>query len=350
MMPGYYINVCLSLFAIFAMEILGVRVESGLYSRVELTGEKVNQTTMDYLQSVEWTKLNRSSTCLCLQFKKYSGTKNYSQCCGKAHFYLNNNSLILENVTAQNEGLYTETIVIENRPTKSLNFTLRILYPLNTTDIMVSWTSKSSVTLRCEVTGTFLNLKWMREGVSIQEDHRYSIRNHTLHITNITSSDYGKYSCLVTNLYGESEKHKYITGENSTLSQINGTTAAPLRQNNLILISSGFTLIGVLGLCIVFVVIFRYHQGHCHRKTPDRKTREDEDTDLGVYQEISATEEVTALPYVYTDFIKPKEANQDSAAAEHFEEFGYSEIGPAGREETVILDCAIYEEQARPVS
>ncbi|XP_051971770.1 uncharacterized protein LOC127635641 isoform X2 [Xyrauchen texanus] len=354
-MSGYYINICL--FAIFAREIFGVRVETGLYSRVELTGEKLNQTTTDYLQSVEWIKLNRSSQCLCLRFQKYNDTKIYSQCCGKAHFNLNNNSLILENVTAQNEGVFMETIVSQNGSRKSFNFTLHILYPPNATEMMVIWTSNSSVTLRCEVTGSFLHLKWKREGVSIPEDHRYSISNQTLNITNITISDYGTYSCLVKTLYGESEKHIYFTRHNSTLSQTNGTPAAPLSHNYQILISSGLTLIGVLGLCLMFVVIFKYHQVHCHRKTPDRKTKGhrgengkttegDEDTDLGIYQEISSTQDVTLLPYVYTDFIKPKMANQDSAAAEHFKEFGYSEIGPAGREETVILDCAIYEEQA----
>ncbi|XP_051542263.1 uncharacterized protein LOC127433927 isoform X2 [Myxocyprinus asiaticus] len=360
-MPGHYINGWLSLFAVFASEMLGVTVKTGLYSRVELTGEKLDQQTADSLQSVEWTKLNRSSQCLCLIFQKYNGTKIYSRCCRQANFYLINNSLILENVTAQDEGVYMETIVTGNRITKSLNFTLHILNPISVSEIMVSWTSNTSVTLRCEVTGLFLHLKWMKEGVSILEDYRHSTseRNQTLHITNITSSDYGTYSCLVTNSNGESEKQTYITGENPALSQENGTNATSVRLKNQIVLSIGLTLIGVLGLCVIFSVIYKYHHdvsGHCHRKTPDSKTRGhrgengrtaeegDEDIDLGIYQEIPVIEEVTPLPYVYTDFIKPREPNQASATAEHFEEFGYSEIGPVGREDTVLSDCAIYDE------
>ncbi|XP_051973942.1 leucine-rich repeats and immunoglobulin-like domains protein 1 [Xyrauchen texanus] len=364
MMPGHYINLWLSLFAVFAREMLGVTVKTGLYSRVELTGEKIDQQTADSLQSVEWTKINRSSQCLCLMFKKNNDTKFYSQCCRQAHFYLNNNSLILENVTVQDEGVYMESIVSENRIKKSPNITLYIQNPTSVSEIMVSWISNTSVTLRCEVTGLFLHLKWMKEGVSILDDYRHSIseRNQTLHITNITSSDYGTYSCLVTNSYGVSEKQTHITGENRTLSQENSTSAVSVRPNNQIVLSIGLTLIGVLGLCIVLIVIYKYHHdvsGDCHRKTLDRMTRGnggengrtaeegDEDIDLGIFQEIHDIEEVTPLPYVYTDFIKPREPNQASASAEHFEEFGYSEIGPVGREDTVLSDCAIYDEQAR---
>ncbi len=55
-----------------------------------------------------------------------------------------------------------------------------------------------------------------------------------------------------------------------------------------------------------------------------------------ISQEVPS-EEVTSLLYVYTDFIKPKESSQASAAALHFEDFGYSEVGPTRREETVVL-------------
>ncbi|KAL0182705.1 hypothetical protein M9458_022080, partial [Cirrhinus mrigala] len=60
--------------------------------------------------------------------------------------------------------------------------------------------------------------------------------------------------------------------------------------------------------------------------------------------EVPDTEEVPPLPYVYTDFIKPKESSQASAAAQHFEDFGYSEVGPTCREETVVLKDFGYSE------
>ncbi len=97
-------------------------VKTGLYSRVEITGEKLHN---DSLKSVEWTKLHGSVTCLCL--KQNSTFKvSLSQCCGTAHFYLNNNTLILENVTAQDEGVFKETIVLINGSTKTLHYTLII--------------------------------------------------------------------------------------------------------------------------------------------------------------------------------------------------------------------------------
>jgi len=56
-------------------------------------------------------------------------------------------------------------------------------------------------------------------------------------------------------------------------------------------------------------------------------------------QEVPDTVEFTPLPYVYTDFIKPKEPNQASAAAQHFEDFGYSEVGPTCSADTVAQYC-----------
>ncbi len=53
---------------------------------------------------------------------------------------------------------------------------------------------------------------------------------------------------------------------------------------------------------------------------------------------------MTPLPYVYTDFIKPKDSSQASSAAQHFEDFGYSEVGPTSKEEAVILEDFGYSE------
>ncbi|XP_056096167.1 hemicentin-2 isoform X2 [Rhinichthys klamathensis goyatoka] len=234
--------------------------------------------------------------------------------------------LLYLNVTAQDEGVFMETIVRRNGTAKSQNFTLIIQYPPNATEIVVSQTSSTSVTLKCEVSGSFLQLMWKRERVPILEKHRHSFseRNQTLHISNITSSDYGMYSCIVSNAYGESEQHINITGENSPVNQGNGSSGKI--QSGQILLSSGFTLMGVLGLWIMFYGLYKYH----HR---------DADNVLGIYQEVPETAEVTPLPYVYTDFIKPKEPNQASAAALHFEGFGYSEVGPTCSADTVVQYC-----------
>ncbi|KAF4108092.1 uncharacterized protein LOC131548042 isoform X2 [Onychostoma macrolepis] len=184
---------------------------------------------------------------------------------------------------------------------------------------------------------------WKREGVPILEKHRHSFsdKNQTLHISNITSSDYGTYSCIASNAYGQSEKHTYITGEKSTVYQENG--AKDKTRSDQTVLSSGLTLTGVLGLCIVFCCLYKYH--HRQRAEKDRTTDEGgADNDLGIYQKVPDTEEVTPLPYVYTDFIKPRESSQASAAAQHFEDFGYSEVGPTSREEAIVLEDFGYSE------
>ncbi|XP_050977180.1 hemicentin-1-like [Labeo rohita] len=221
------------------------------------------------------------------------------------HFHLNNNTLILENVTAKDEGVFVETVVLRNGTTKCLNFKLIIQHPPSVTEIVVSWTSNTSVTLKCKVSGSFLHLMWKREGVPILEKHRHSLseENQTLHISNITNSDYGTYSCTASNAYGESETHTNITSENSTVNQETGTSG---KTDHTVLLS-GLTLTGVLGLRIMLYCLHKYH--HRQRVEKCRTTDEgDADNVHGIYKV--------------------------SAAAQHFEDFGYS-----CREETAVLYC-----------
>ncbi|KAA0704036.1 hypothetical protein E1301_Tti000320 [Triplophysa tibetana] len=217
-MPGCNIYVWLFLFAASARDLFAVTVQTGLYNRVELRGENLGQQTVDSLKEVEWTLLNNlNKTCLCLKFLKQNSSEIvYSQCCGKAHFYLNNNSLMLENVTSQVEGEFKETIISNNSSTKGFIFVLNILHPLNATGIVVSWSfNNTSVSLTCKVSGTHTDIMWKREDSPILRDNRHSFseNNQTLHISNITRSDDGKYSCVATNSIGKSETQTYITSE-----------------------------------------------------------------------------------------------------------------------------------------
>lgn len=103
-----------------------IEVKTGLYGRAEFIGMSLHQK--ETVESVTWTKLKLNRTQLCIRYVNNStnGTRCYSDCCRKAHFYLNNNTLILENVTAQDEGVFMETIVRRNGTTKYQNFTLII--------------------------------------------------------------------------------------------------------------------------------------------------------------------------------------------------------------------------------
>ncbi|KAI7793816.1 putative HEPACAM family member 2-like, partial [Triplophysa rosa] len=238
--------------------------------------------------------------------------------------------------------------------------------PLNATGIVVSWSyNNTSVSLTCKVSGTYTDIMWMREDSPIQRDNRHSFSNQTLHISNITNLDYGQYSCVATNSYEKSETQIYIiseecstNGENTTFYQEHDANSNR-HQAIQIFLWSGLAL-GILGLCIsVFYGINKYRHSQVHRqdtkqdgntrghrREDDRTTEEDVDIDLGIYQEVPGTE-VSLLPYVYTDFIKPREANQNSAAAEDTKDFGYSEIGPAVGEE-IILDRSSSDEQSTP--
>ncbi|XP_039533514.1 uncharacterized protein LOC120482869 isoform X1 [Pimephales promelas] len=332
-MPGCYIYVWLFLFDVFAKE--NLEVMTGLYSRVELTGMLLHQK--ETVSSVLWAKLKLNKSQICIQYlNNGTGTKCYSDCCREASYYFNNNTFILKNMTAQDEGVFMETIIRRNGTIQSRNYTLIIQYPPNATEIVVSHTSNTSVTLKCEVSGSFLQLMWWRERVPILEKHRHSFSemNQTLHISNITSSDYGTYSCSASNAYGESEQHIDITGENSPVNQGNGSSGKI--TSGQILLSSGLTLMGVLGLCIMFYGLYKYH--HRQRVENGRTDEGDADNGIGIYQEVPDTVEFTPLPYVYTDFIKPKEPNQASAAAQHFD-FGYSEVGPTCSADTVAQYC-----------
>ncbi|XP_077098656.1 uncharacterized protein LOC143749876 isoform X2 [Siphateles boraxobius] len=123
--------------------------------------------------------------------------------------------------------------------------------------------------------------------------------------------------------------------KNSTVNQGNGSSGKT--QSGQILRTSGFTLMGVFGLFIMFYGLYKYH--HRQRVENGRTTDEgDADNGLGIYQEVPDTVEVTPLPYVYTDFVKPKEPNQATTTVQHFEDFGYSEVGPICSAETVFSD------------
>lgn len=350
-MPGCYIYVWLFLFVAFARDALGVTVQMGLYNRVELKGENLDQQTIDSLKEVEWTRqFNLNKSCLCLKFLKQNGSeKAYSKCCGNAHFYLNSNSLVLENVTAQDEVVFKETIITKNGTTKILNFTLNIICPPEAIGIVVSWRcNNTSVSFTCEVNGTFTDIMWKREDSPILKDNRHSFSetNQTLHISNITSSDYGTYSCVATNSYRKSETQTYITNEEYSTHCENSTPDNSKHEIMQIALSSGLT-IGISGLCIILFYGIKTCS-HSHRGEDGRTTEEgDVDTDLAIYQEVPDTA-VVSLPYVYTDFIKPREVNENSASAtENTEDFGYSEIGPAVRED-FILDHSSSDEQSTP--
>jgi len=98
---------------------------TGLYSRVELTGMLLHQK--ETVSSVLWAKLKLNKSQICIQYlNNGTGTKCYSDCCREASYYFNNNTFILKNMTAQDEGVFMETITRRNGTIQSRNYTLII--------------------------------------------------------------------------------------------------------------------------------------------------------------------------------------------------------------------------------
>ncbi|KAL7847657.1 hypothetical protein AOLI_G00223750 [Acnodon oligacanthus] len=193
-------------------------------------------------------------------------------------------------------------------------------------------TSPCPLTLRCELRGEFLNLRWLRDGRPLPEDQRISFNetNQTMHVSCLNASDWGKYTCQVSNAAGTSEVHVNIT---SDLGTGKGTGE---KENDLLLIlcCTGGTLIAILTLCII---LFYTCKCDCRRTGPTERRRgqrrtddiavEERIYDEPIFQQQEAPDppRVDLLPYVYTDFIKLK-AQQAVNTEEPSEDFGYSTI------------------------
>ncbi|XP_036450337.1 vascular endothelial growth factor receptor 3-like [Colossoma macropomum] len=185
-------------------------------------------------------------------------------------------------------------------------------------------TSHCPLTLRCEVKGEFLNLRWLRDGLPLPEDQRISFNetNRTMRVSCLNASDRGTYTCQVSNAAGSSEAHVNITPVNSWYDPI------------LILYCTGGTLIAILTLCIILFYICKY--GCCRTGPTDRRRGQRRTDDIAMeeriydepvfrQQEDPDTPRVDPLPYVYTDFIKLK-ALQAVNNEQPSEDFGYSTI------------------------
>ncbi|XP_062870850.1 uncharacterized protein LOC134332943 [Trichomycterus rosablanca] len=185
-----------------------------------------------------------------------------------------------------------------------------------------------TLTLRCEVIGDFVSLQWMQNGLPLPADQRFIFTemNTTMQVSNLTSIICSTYTCSVSNEAGFKETHVNITG-NITEVCLNRASNHPYLK--FILLSTGIT--GFLALLIILICIYKCY-GCIKSDPPDRRTRDHREQNIQmqepVYdeplQEGAATPKVEPLPYVYSDFIKPKASHQ--ATADQAEDFGYSTI------------------------
>ncbi|KAI4875823.1 hypothetical protein NFI96_005655 [Prochilodus magdalenae] len=73
--------------------------------------------------------------------------------------------------------------------------------------------SRCPLTLKCEVRGEVLNLRWLRDGQPLTEDNRISFNesNRTMQVSCLNISDWGRYTCQASNANISSEAHVNIT-------------------------------------------------------------------------------------------------------------------------------------------
>ncbi|MCI4388297.1 hypothetical protein PGIGA_G00084090 [Pangasianodon gigas] len=261
--------VMLLLWTFVGMGVDGERVTGVLNGQVELRGRYGHSPDVD---KVEWTKYsakNSTNKLICL-FTKPNNTV-CTQSCQNIRFNLQNMSLTLVHLTPEDEGIYEEKAIFKNNSIKHFNVTLSLQCPASPVapNITVS-SSLGSLILKCEINCEFKLLQWLRNGLPLPDDQRFSLteNNTTMRVSNLTSSDCETYTCQVSNENGKSEVHVNVRG---------------------------------------------------HRKIKATSPEEpvyDEPISL---QEEAATLTPDNLLVVYQDFVKPKDSHQS-------EDFGYSTI------------------------
>ncbi|XP_026868503.2 HEPACAM family member 2 isoform X2 [Electrophorus electricus] len=266
-----------------------LHVKGVLRGQVELPGHFTNSQDV---QIVSWSKYTTETSSKSLLLQTEGNTSvNYSQ---NIYFSKHNMSLTLLNLTANDEAIYEILKVFKNSTIIRCNVSLTVSLPLDALRIAVS-SSNFTLNLSCEVKGDFLLLRWLKNDLPLPLDQRvsFSEMNTSMQVSNLTSADCVKYTCQVSNAIEKSEAHKTITGE--------------------IILPAGFSLIGILLLCIILVLIKK----GCYNKDPSNGQSTEPVYETPAFpQEGTPTSVVNPLAYVYTDFIKPRSFQQPSATDE----------------------------------
>ncbi|XP_053501033.1 intraflagellar transport protein 46 homolog isoform X2 [Ictalurus furcatus] len=314
-MPGGdFFIVMLLLWTFVGRGVDGERVTGVLHGRVELRGRYGHSPDV---HRVEWAKYpDKHSTRKLLYLFNNSNNTTCLEPRQNINFNLQNMSLILFNLTTEDEGIYEEKTSFKNNTIKYFNVTLSLLFASN---ITVS-SSPGSLTLKCEINGEFKLLQWFRNGLPLLDDQRFSLtdNNKTMQVSNLTSSDCGTYTCQVSNENGKSEAQIDISGTMISFCP-NSSGGKFLALIEPVLFPAGFSLIGLLVLCIILILICKYYG---RRKIKTASTEEPVYNEPTFVQEEAAAPTVDPLLIIYQDFIKPKDSHQSDQS----EDFGYSTI------------------------
>ncbi|XP_058865865.1 hepatic and glial cell adhesion molecule-like isoform X2 [Acipenser ruthenus] len=191
----------------------------------------------------------------------------------RAHYYSHNNTLVLNNVTEEDEGVYEVTQECGADSTISRRMIrLSLMSPLSEPLITVSVRNTSHsmlLTLSCELTeGTQPSYWWLKDGKPLPQDGRHFVseQNSSLEVRNATEQDCVTYTCVSQNRLGSREAQRDITANDSPAC-ISPGSAGSLTPAQILSIAAA--VLCVAGLCIVVYCTKRHYQG----RNPDMVQR-----------------------------------------------------------------------------
>ncbi|XP_041949601.1 uncharacterized protein LOC121709935 isoform X2 [Alosa sapidissima] len=308
---GFLFHVLFCLCTCSDIEIPGDTVNAKLNGSIEFNIQQ-EPTVCNF--TVEWYK--HTTSTLCLRFEAPNITC-LGDCCKKAQFHCQNNSLVLNSVTLQDEGKYIEKIMLQNGTIKKNIFTLKIIYPPCISNVSIIST-QSTLMVMCEASGGSVSYSWLKDGQALQN------MNQTLMVHEATQKVCGKYTCVAANEWGSTEAHVNVNGEYAICRGLDG-------RHEIKIVSA---VICALCFCVIAVCIKKYHAGIFSNEswTPEDRGNRGPNTGMEedrIYDEPSNVQpnppEVVQLPYVYTDFIPGRFPTGHAKKVKT--EAGYSTIG-----------------------
>lgn len=131
----------------------------------------------------------------------------FGQFFGRCEMFVNG-SLILTNITNNDEGTYTLNAYNPmNAIVMTENYDLKVYAPVSNVTVTnnisaLVWPGIDSVSLRCSALGTDVSYSWSLQGAQISGGGRFSlaVNNTTLIISPVSSTDNGSFICTAKNI------------------------------------------------------------------------------------------------------------------------------------------------------
>ncbi|KAJ8347615.1 hypothetical protein SKAU_G00262040 [Synaphobranchus kaupii] len=302
---------------------------------------------------VEWRK-HGDQHHLILKHQKSNSTF-FGGYCNRTRYYFKNNTLILDSIIQDDEGVYEVSLVYKNNSEWSMKLHLFLIHmlfsivPPPDPSIKVDMNnSQAMLVLRCEVeSGIDLSYHWLKNGQPLPQDERHSLveGNSTLQVNNLTRADCVNYTCVAANDLDWSKGHIQLNGSVMETCSVSAASALTLKT----ILSIAVAAFCAFGVCVLILCIRRHQeiwqwlkgrnsneQPANSRRGQRRVTNEDDVIEYRVYDEIweeqisPEAQEAVQLECVYTAFIPDCPGAGSIQRPVQIEDFGYSTINTLG--------------------